>query len=83
MFHQLALIAAPDFPLVDIAYAAGRVPRQRTTLYGMVGDLSSATAPGEGYAPSPACDSSIRSSERSPNGMSFGLFNPWREQRKI
>jgi NADPH-dependent F420 reductase len=29
------------------------------------------------------CDSSIRSSERSPNGMSFGLFNPWCEQRKI
>src|SRR6266850_5985799 len=26
------------------------------------------------------CDSSIRSSERSPNGMSFGLFNPWCEQ---
>ena len=29
------------------------------------------------------CDSSINSSERSPNGMSFGLFNPWCEQRKI
>jgi hypothetical protein len=29
------------------------------------------------------CDSSIRPSERSPNGMSFGLFNPWCEQRKI
>jgi hypothetical protein len=40
--------------LQDIAYAAGRVPRQRTTLYGVVGDVSSATAPAKAYAPSPA-----------------------------
>jgi len=40
--------------LQDIARAAGRVPRQRTTLYGMVGDVSSAAAPAKAYAPSPA-----------------------------
>jgi len=40
--------------LQDIAHAAGRVPRQRTTLYGMVGDVSSAAAPAKAYAPSPA-----------------------------
>ena len=39
--------------LQDIAHAAGRMPRQRTTLYGMVGDDSSATAPAKAYAPSP------------------------------
>jgi hypothetical protein len=87
MFHQLALIAVPDFPLVepgnelasmisdgrehytgrwsdpwpgDDARAVARhrvcrVPRQRTTLYGMVGDVSSAaSARAKAYAPSPA-----------------------------
>jgi hypothetical protein len=41
MLHQLALLAVPDFPLV-------------TTLYGMVGDVSSATAPAKADAHSPA-----------------------------
>ena len=39
--------------LQDIAHDAGRVPLQRTTLYGMVGEVSSATAPGNAGAPSP------------------------------
>jgi hypothetical protein len=42
MFHQLALIAVPDFPLVELG--------KRTCL----GDVSSATAPAKAYAPSPA-----------------------------
>jgi FO synthase len=38
--------------LQTIAYDAGRVPSQRTTLYEMVGDVSSATVPGNAGAPS-------------------------------
>jgi hypothetical protein len=38
--------------LQDIAHDAGRVPLQRTTLYGMVGEVSSATVPGNAGAPS-------------------------------
>ena len=39
--------------LQDIAHDAGRVPQQRTTLYGMVGEVSSAAAPVSADAPSP------------------------------
>jgi len=39
--------------LQDIAHDAGRVPLQRTTLYEMVGEVSSATAPGNAGTPSP------------------------------
>jgi FO synthase len=39
--------------LQDIAHDAGRVPLQRTTLYEMVGEVSSATAPGNASTPSP------------------------------
>jgi len=37
--------------LQDIAHDAGRVPLQRTTLYEMVGEVSSATAPGNASVP--------------------------------
>jgi len=40
--------------LQDIAYAAGRVPRQADDALRMVDDVSSATAPAKAYAPSPA-----------------------------
>jgi hypothetical protein len=38
--------------LQDIAHDAGRVPLQRTTLYEMVGEVSSAPPPGHAGAPS-------------------------------
>jgi FO synthase len=37
----------------SVTRAAGRVPLQRTTLYGMVGEASSATAPEKAGASSP------------------------------
>jgi len=149
MFHQLALLAVPDFPLVepgnelasmisdaclkagialndgDVVVIAQKIVSKAEARYGQAAEgcpivilrglkRSANSLPAVALIrpasqdlfrrrrfmewsatfhrqprrrrpmrPHLPCDSSIRSSERSPNGMSFGLFNPWCEQRKI
>ena len=72
MFHQLALIAVPDFPLVEPG----------NELASMISDACrrAGIALNDGDV---AVIAQKKPPERSPNGMSFGLFNPWCEQHKI